>query len=314
MWTVAQKGCWAPAKGPHKGSQIVSLQCKYDDSGGRGSLVVQPPSPLPCSPSPVLVLGEYTYWEGGHQAHWLQRDLGRRAAFTAQSSHLRDFGTGLVASQVPYWPFTSGVFGVWLVARVGRTVRRMRPQHNFQQNLSSLCPNEGTGRSWGRSTRGAVRSTRGAVRSPLRGEGPTEKLPSPVWARAAPQARIPAGHPAHKVWQSWGRGRLERARKENYESWATRRGRWQRQQRNQDWGAWKNVTHCLQGKWDSMRSSDMRKVGNSDAVGSRRRIYCRINGLMQSWVCNDWRIWVGIPVLYRQIWCAFFFKFLLCWH
>lgn len=34
----------------------------------------------------------------------------------------------------------------------------MRPQHNFQQNLSSLCPNEGTGRSWGRSTSRVVQS------------------------------------------------------------------------------------------------------------------------------------------------------------
>lgn len=56
MWAVAQKCCWAPAKGPHKGSQIISLQCKCDDSGSRGSLVVQPPPPLPCSASPVLVL------------------------------------------------------------------------------------------------------------------------------------------------------------------------------------------------------------------------------------------------------------------
>lgn len=66
MWAVAQKGCWAPAKEPHKGSQIISLQCKYDDSGGRGSLVAQLPLPLPCSPFPILALEEYRYWKEGH--------------------------------------------------------------------------------------------------------------------------------------------------------------------------------------------------------------------------------------------------------
>ena len=208
MWAVAQKGCWAPAQGPHKGSQTISRQCKHNDSGGRGSLVVQPTPPLSCSLSPIVVWAEYTYWEGGHKKGWPQQDLGRQAAFRAQSSHLPDFGIGLVSSQVSYWPFSLGVFGIWLVARVGRTVHWMRPQYNFQQNLSSLCPNEGTSWSWGRSTSRAVRS-------PLQGEGPAEKSPSPEWARAAPQARIPASHPVHEVWQSWGRGRLERGRKGN---------------------------------------------------------------------------------------------------
>lgn len=139
---------------------------------------------------------------------WPPRDFGRQVAFRAQSSCLPDFRMGLVASQVPYWPFSSGVFGVWLEARVGRTIPCMRPQHNFQQNLSSPCLNEGTGGSWGRSTRRAVRS-------PLPGEGPAEKLPSPAWVRAAPQARIRASHPVHEVWQSWGRGRMERGRNGN---------------------------------------------------------------------------------------------------
>lgn len=104
-------------------------------------------------------------------------------------------------------------------------------------------------------------------------------------------------------------GQMEAGKREEREqekSRATRRERWWREQNNQDEGAWKNMTHCPQGKWDSVRRSDMQKVGNSDAVGSRRRIYCRINGLMQSWICNDWGIWVGITMLYRQIWWAFF--------
>lgn len=93
MWAVAQKCCWAPARGPHKGSQIISLQCKCDDSGSRGSLAVQPPPPLPCSASPALVLGGY--WE-----HWLQRDFGRHSAFRAHSSCPSDFGTGTAISQI----------------------------------------------------------------------------------------------------------------------------------------------------------------------------------------------------------------------
>lgn len=131
MWAVAQKCCWAPAKGPHKDSQIISLQCKCDDSGSRGSLAVRPPPPLPCSPSPVLVLG-------GYQEHWLQTDFGRHSAFRTQSSCPSDFGKGIVISQDPYWPFTSGVFGVWQVARVGRTIPSWGPNTTFNKT-SLLC-------------------------------------------------------------------------------------------------------------------------------------------------------------------------------
>lgn len=94
--------------------------------------------------------------------------FGRQAAFRSQSSHPPDFGMSLVAL-----PFMSGVLRVWVVFRVGRTIPLMGPQHNLQQNLSSLCPDEKTGGSWGRSTRRIVQNS-------LQGEEPTEKLPSPV--------------------------------------------------------------------------------------------------------------------------------------
>lgn len=131
MWAVAQKCCWAPAKGPHKGSQIISLQCKCDDSGSRGSLAVQPPPPLPSSASPVLALG-------GYQEHCLQRGFGRHSALRAQSSSPSDFGTGTGISQDHYWPFPSGVFGVWQEARVGRTIPSRGPNTTLNKP-SLLC-------------------------------------------------------------------------------------------------------------------------------------------------------------------------------
>lgn len=131
MWAVAQKCCWAPAKGPHKGSQIISLQCKCDDSGSRGSLAVQPPPPLPYSASPVLVMRSY-------QECWLQRDFVRHSVLRTQSSCPSDFGMGTVISQDPYWPFPSGVFGVWQVARVGRTIPSWGPNTTFNKT-SLLC-------------------------------------------------------------------------------------------------------------------------------------------------------------------------------
>lgn len=58
----------------------------------------------------------------------------------------------------------------------------------------------------------------------------------------------------------------------------------------------------------------MRKVASGDTMGSKRRIYYTINGLMQSWVCNDWGSWVGIPTLRGKIQHAFYFKPVLCLH
>lgn len=63
-----------------------------------------------------------------------------------------------------------------------------------------------------------------------------------------------------------------------------------------------------------MGCSDVQKLGSGDAMGSRRRIYSTIKGLMQSWVCSDWGSWMGIPTLWRQLQCTFFFRYVLHLH
>lgn len=108
---------------------LPAMQMRWQWQQGKPGHAATSSSPL-LSP-PVLVLG-------GYQECWLQRDFGRHSAFRAQSSCPSDFGTGTVISQDPDWPFSSGVFGVWQVARVGRTIPSWGPNTTFNKT-SLLC-------------------------------------------------------------------------------------------------------------------------------------------------------------------------------
>lgn len=202
MWAVAQKGCcWAPAKGPHRGSQIISVRCEYDGSSVAGEAWLHSHLLLLCCP--VLEQGKRICSEGGWQEHWWWRGWRRQAAFRAQSSHLPDFGVGPVPSQVLNVPSlaVSLVFGCW--PQWAGPFLAWGPSTTLNKT-SLLCAQM-------RGLRELGEEHWAGSAEPLRGEGPSEKLP--VRARVAPRARIAASHTVHEVWQSWGRGRLERGKK-----------------------------------------------------------------------------------------------------
>lgn len=206
MWAVAQKCCWAPAKGPHKGSQIISLQCKCDDSGSGGSLAVQPPPPPPQPP-------QFWCWE-------LTRSAGCRGVSVGTVPSELKAHTHLTLGWEQKYPRTPTDPSLQVSLEPGTWPEWAGPFPHEAQTQLSTKPLFSVSR-WGDWQELGEEQQQGTAEPSVTGRAP-RGVAIPSVSQGSSPSRDPRQRPGHQVLHSWGTGTLRTARRGSWERGETR--------------------------------------------------------------------------------------------
>lgn len=231
-------------EGPTKAARSSPCNANRMTVAAGGSLAVQPP-PLPCSPSPSGT-GTASVWRGRSPGEVTAKRLG--GAGCLQSSALTPAwlwdGTSSISGHLLtlhfrcLWCLASGQSGQDSSQREAPTQLPTKPPFSVSE--------------WGDWREPGEEQREGGAEPSVRGKAHGEVGISSV---SISPSKDPSCSPC--AWGMTVLGQRETGKREERElekSRATERGRWWRGQRNQDGGAWKNVTTaCRENEiqWDA---------------------------------------------------------------